>query len=89
MRKAVMVVLVAVVVATGVLAGSYFLLNVSEQGGAPRPAVIGKLILSNPPALNQTAVLTYSIENVRLWLVKNPFPIRSRHTAGRYPRCHR
>jgi len=82
MRKAVMVGLVAVVVATGVLAGSYFLLNVSEQGGAPRPAVIGKLILSNPPALNQTAVLTYSIENVRLWLATSPFPIKLRQIAG-------
>ena len=57
--------LVFVAVTGIVLAGGCFLLNVSEGSAFPRPMAEGELTFSNPPALDQTAVLVYRIENIR------------------------
>lgn len=63
MKKTLVGVLVGVLAAV-VLAGAYLLLNTSTMSTVPSSPTKGELFISNPPALGQTATITYRMTQI-------------------------
>jgi hypothetical protein len=63
MKRTKLMVALAVVILVGIIVGGYILLNSRGSEGGISPIMgIGELTISNAPALNQTATLTYTLK---------------------------